>query len=191
MGDDRNNSMKWVCEMATTDSQSALKALYIAYYQRLMRFANLYVSTSVEAEEIVSDTFLAVWNNRKSLPGIANFESYIYTITRFKAISYYRKLHMKEVPLDDIPIDLFACTETTPEEDLISKETLDHMNAAINALPAKCKIAFKLVREDKMKYKDVAAVLDISVKTLEAHLANAVKKLREALSEEMNESRKN
>lgn len=180
--ENRDNIMKWVCEMALSDSQTALKSLYVAYYQRLMRFTTLYVSSKGEAEEIVSDTFLAVWNNRQSLPGVSNFTSYIYTIARFKAISYYRKQHPEEVPLEEIPIDLFTGTETTPEDDLITKEEIDCLNAAINALPAKCKMAFKLVREDKMKYKDAAAILDISVKTLEAHLANAVKKLREALS---------
>ena len=45
-------------------------------------------------------------------------------------------------------------------------------------------MAFKLVREDKLKYKEVAAILDISVKTLEAHLASAIKKLRESLTSE-------
>ena len=55
---------------------------------------------------------------------------------------------------------------------------------AIDSLPAKCKMAFKLVREDRLKYKEVAAILDISVKTLEAHLANAVRKLRETLAED-------
>ena len=45
-------------------------------------------------------------------------------------------------------------------------------------------MAFKLVREDKLKYKEVAEILDISIKTLEAHLANAVKKLRDSLASE-------
>ena len=54
----------------------------------------------------------------------------------------------------------------------------------IESLPAKCKMAFKLVREDRLKYKEEAAILDISVKTLEAHLANAVRKLRETLAED-------
>lgn len=175
--------MQWACEMALTDSEAALKSLYMVYFQRLIRFTSLYVSSSGEAEEIVSDTFLAVWDNRQALPGITNFDSYIYTIARHKAISYYRKQHMQEVSLEDIPIDLFICTDTTPEEELISQEGISRLNTAINTLPSKCRIAFKLVREDKLKYKEVAAILDISVKTLEAHLANAVRKLREVLQE--------
>lgn len=184
MVDHKENIAQFICEIAMNDSQTAFKSLYLSYFQRLIRFTKLYVSSTVEAEEIVSDTFLAIWNNRKSLLKVTNFDSYIYSIARHKAISYYRTIHMEQVELNEITIDLFTHTETTPEDDLISKERINSLNNAIDALPAKCKIAFKLVREDKLKYKEVAAILDISVKTLEAHLSNAVKKLREALISE-------
>ena len=176
MGENRDDIIQWACEMALSDSQTALKSLYMTYFGPLMRFTGMYVSSPAEAEEIVSDTFLAIWNNRKQLPGISNFDSYIYTVARHKAISYYRKQHMEQVSLDEISIDLFTSTETTPEEELISQEGIHRLN--------KCKMAFKLVREDKLKYKEVAAILDISVKTLEAHLANAVRKLRETLADD-------
>ena len=182
--DHKNDILQWLCEMALTDSQAAFKSLYLTYFQRLIRFTRLYVSSTVEAEEIVSDTFLAVWNNRKSLLKVTNFDSYIYSIARHKAISYYRSIHMEQIELNELSIDLFIHTETTPEDDLISKEKINQLNNAIEALPAKCKTAFKLVREDKLKYKEVAAILEISVKTLEAHLATAIKKLREFLRKE-------
>lgn len=180
----QNDIMQWVYKMALSDSQVALKSLYMAYFGPLMRFTGMYVSSPAEAEEVVSDTFLAIWNNRKQLPDIANFDSYIYMVARHKAISYYRKQHMEQISLDEISVDLFTSTETTPEEELISKEKIKRLNQAIDSLPAKCKMAFKLVREDKLKYKEVATILDISIKTLEAHLANAVRKLREALADD-------
>lgn len=173
--------MGWLCELATADSQAALKSLYLAYFSRLMRFVSLYVDASAEAEEIVSDTFLVVWNNRKTLLNIVHFDSYLYTIARNKAISYFRTQRMKRVEWSETTIDLFLHTDTTPEDDLITKENIDRLNAAINALPNKCRMVFKLVREDKLKYKEVAEMLDISIKTLEAHLSTAVKKLRETL----------
>lgn len=168
--------------MAISDSQPAFKSLYMAYFPKLMRFVSLYVSSSVETEEIVSDTLLAVWNNRRALPDITNFDSYIYTIAHNKVISYYRIKQTKKVDLEENDIDFFIHTDTTPEEELINKESIARLNAAINSLPNKCKMAFKLVREDKLKYREVATILDISIKTLEAHLATAVRKLREALS---------
>ncbi|MCC8171007.1 MAG: RNA polymerase sigma-70 factor [Parabacteroides sp.] len=175
---------RWIYEIAACDSESAFKSLYLAYFPRLMRFAGIYVSAPEEAEEVVSDTFLAVWNNRKSLPGVANFDAYIYTVARYKAVSYYRSHSVRQVEWNENQVDLFSSTETTPEEELISKELAEQLNAAIDRLPGKCKLAFKLVREDKLKYKDVAAILDISVKTLESHLSVAVRKLRELLGNE-------
>ena len=111
MGENRDDIIQWACEMALSDSQTALKSLYMTYFGPLMRFTGMYVSSPAEAEEIVSDTFLAIWNNRKQLPGISNFDSYIYTVARHKAISYYRKQHMEQVSLDEISIDLFTSTE--------------------------------------------------------------------------------
>jgi RNA polymerase sigma-70 factor (ECF subfamily) len=154
----------------------------MAYYKRLMRFTGLYVPSPAEAEEVVSDVFLSIWNSRKQLPGIPNFDSYIYSIARNRAISHYRLQHMETVELKEREVDLFFRTDTTPEDELIAKEDIDRLNAAINSLPDKCRTVFKLVREDKLKYREVATILDISVKTVEAHLAIAVRKLIEALS---------
>ena len=128
MGENRDDIIQWACEMALSDSQTALKSLYMTYFGPLMRFTGMYVSSPAEAEDIVSDTFLAIWNNRKQLPGISNFDSYIYTVARHKAISYYRKQHMEQVSLDEISIDLFTSTETTPEEELISQEGIHRLN---------------------------------------------------------------
>lgn len=182
MGEKSVYTIQWICEIAVSDSQIAFRSLYQHYFNRLMRFASLYVSSHSEAEEIVSDTFLAIWNNRKSLLEITNFDAYIYTVVRYKVISHLRSHVQRNISLDELQIDFFASTETTPEDDLITHEQVNLLNDAINSLPHKCKMAFKMVREDKMKYKDVAAILEISVKTLEAHLATATRKLREALT---------
>jgi RNA polymerase sigma-70 factor (ECF subfamily) len=78
-------------------------------------------------------------------------------------------------------VDIYFRTDTTPEDDMISKELTKTLDDAINSLPNQCKIAFKLIREDNMKYKDAADLLNISVKTLEAHITKAIKELRLAL----------
>lgn len=176
------NTVKWVNDIAEHDSQKAFKSLYHYYFERLLRFVFLYIPLIAEAEEIVSDIFISLWNGRKKLLEINNFDAYLYGMARYKAISHLRSRTENKISIQEVSIDLFTSTETTPEDDLISQEKITQLNNAINALPYKCKMAFKMVREDKMKYKDVAIVLDISVKTVEAHLATATRKLREALS---------
>ena len=175
---------RWMNEIADFNSRVAFESLYYHYFDRLLRFVSLYIPILVEAEEIVLDTFTDIWSGRKKLSAIKNPDAYIYSITRNKAISFLRSQHKNTIPLNETTIDLFIHTDTTPEDDLISDESIRQLNEAINSLPYKCKMAFKMVREDKMKYKDVATILNISVKTVEAHIATATKKLREILSSE-------
>lgn len=180
----------YVREIALNNSQIALKELYTCYFYDLLHYSMIYVNNSHDAEEVISDTFLSVWENRKKLLEISNFNSYIYTIVRNKSISQFRSMHIENQSIDTIPIDIFAYTDITPENELISKEKIAEINSAINSLPNKCKIAFKLVKENNLKYREVAEILNISVKTLEAHLATALKKIRESL-ETGDEKRKN
>ncbi len=182
MGKKSPHIAQWICEIAVSDSQAAFQSLYLHYFDKLLRFASLHVISYLDAEEIVSDTFLAIWNARKTLLEIVNFDAYIYSVMRYKIISHLRSQTQHNVSFDELQIDFFASVETTPEDDFITQEQVTLLNEAINSLPHKCKMAFKMVREDKMKYKDVAAILEISIKTLEAHLFTATRKLRDALA---------
>ena len=169
-------------DISKKDSESALKLLYQHYFDKLMRFISIYIKSEQTSEEIISDVFFTIWKNRKSLLEIKNFNAYIYTIARNISIDYLRVKKIDYLQLDDIPLDIYFSTDTTPEDDMISKELASTLDKAINRLPNQCKIAFKLIREDKMKYKDAAEILNISVKTLEAHITKAIKDLRNALS---------
>lgn len=168
-------------DIALRDSEDALRILYLSYYKRLLRFIFLYVKTEEAARELVSDVFLSIWESRKMLLDIDNFNSYIYQIAKFKSLNYLRNKKAETVNIEEIPIDLFAQTRTTPEDNYISNETIEQINEAIEELPPKCKLAFKLVREDNLKYKDAAEILGISIKTLENQITQAIKKIRSKL----------
>lgn len=173
-----DNNMRSIFEdLAVRNSEPAFKSLYISYYDRIMRYLVMYVKSPQIAEELLSDVFFALWENRKQLLEINNFDAYIYRIAKFRVLNYLRDNQSVTIDLDEVPIDLFAFTKTTPEDDYISRELIDAVNEAIEQLPPKSKLAFKLVREDGMKYKDAAEHLGISVKTLEAQLTFAMKKI--------------
>lgn len=174
-----------IYQLSVYSSQSALKALYIIYFNRLIKFVILYVDSGVIAEEIVSDIFLAIWNNRKNLRNITNFNSYIYKIAKYKSIDYLRSRQAEQINIEEIPTNIFAHTINTPESDLITKENICQLNEAINRLPIKCKLAFKLIREDKMKYKEVASILNVSIKTIESYITLSIKTLREVLKKNL------
>lgn len=178
-----NKTSLLINRLALNDSEEALRDLYGLYFDKLVRFIHLYIQSRNSVEEIVSDVFLSIWVNRKELVNIQNFDAYLLTIARNKAISHFRKEEKYYTVSNEYPSDLYFNTETTPEDDYISQELIKKFNNAINALPPQCKVAFKLIREDKMKYKDAALILNISIKTLEAHITKATKILRKVLND--------
>jgi len=163
-------------------SEQAFRSIVHAYQDKVIRFISLYVKNYQECEELASDVFLSLWTNRDKIDEIANLENYIFIIARNKALNYLRKHKVETIDFESFSIDAFQNTETTPESIFINRELLDTLNSAINELPHKTKLAFHLVREDKMKYKDAAKVLGVSIRTIEKQVASAVAKLKERLS---------
>ena len=80
---------KYIQDVAINDSEVALERLYNHYYYNLLHFSQIYVIDENDAEEIISDTFLDIWENRKKLVKLKNFNAYIYTLVRNKSISAY------------------------------------------------------------------------------------------------------
>lgn len=79
-----------------------------------------------------------------------------------------------------MPVDL-----QTPDSQLISREEMNRINAAINNLPPRCRQVFILAKIEKLLYKDIASILDISVKTINVHIAKALEQISEALEKKV------
>lgn len=151
------------------------KELYDCYCAPLLQLALAIVYNREMAEEIVADVFIAVWRKRKGLHQVSNLKWYLYAATRNIAFNYLRKYaHKKTLHLDEAHLLEY---EINPEAQLISNEMMRHINTAISELPPQCRLIFKLVKEDGLKYREVAVLLNISVKTVENQVGIALKKL--------------
>lgn len=170
-----------LAHIAQTSSEEDFKVLYLLYYTPLYRYISLYIHSADEAKELASDIFIALWEQRKRLPEVSNFSAYVYKIARNMMLNSLRAKKGESVDINNLPIDLFAGMASSPEEDIISKEEVKSINSAIESLPPRCKITFKLVREDNLKYREAADVLGISIKTVETHLATALKKIQDKI----------
>lgn len=168
-------------ELAYNSSTESLQQLIKIYYTKLYRYIGLYVRDSDVVSELVSDVFYSLWKQHTELPFIANFEGYLFRMAKYKSLNYLRKRNLNTVNIDEIPIELFAETVSSAEDDIIRKESIDELNNAIESLPPKCKLAFKLVREDGLSHKEAADFLSISIKTLEVHLTRAMHKIRSTI----------
>lgn len=164
------------------NSERAFRVLVHTYENKVIRFISLFVQNDQECEELASDVFVSLWTNRRKLADIEDLDSYIFITAKNKALNHLRSEKIELVDLEASYVDAFHNTETTPESIYITQETVEKLNSAINELPQKTKLAFYLVREDKMKYKEAAEVLGVSIKTIEKQVASAVAKLKERLS---------
>ncbi|TKG95636.1 RNA polymerase sigma-70 factor [Puteibacter caeruleilacunae] len=162
--------------------QKSFEKLFDVFYSRLFLFANSFLSNEMLAKEVVMDVFVKLWERRDQLDRIDNLETYLYVTVRNNTYNYLRTEKNKKFDLlEDVHIDV-AKYEYTPETKYISQEEVEKINAAIEELPPKCKMVFKLIREEGLKRNEVAKVLDISVKTVDNQVATAVKKIAETLN---------
>lgn len=163
--------------------EKALASLYQLLSGRLLHFAKLFTRSAELAEEIVEDTFVKLWINRATICEIENLNVYLYVAVKNRSLNAIAKKAkaLVSIPFDDLEIDT-AQPGPDPYSLLITSEMMKRMQQAVEALPPRCKMIFKLVRQDGLSYKEVGAILNISVNTIDAQMAIAVKKICTALS---------
>lgn len=182
MGIEKKETEFLLRKIATGDND-AFRSFYDRYYLQIYRFASYFVKSSQIVEEIVSDVFCTIWQYRKKIIEIDNFEGYLYTITKNKALYYLKNDHkaiLTDVDLDTISDEMLLHNEN-PEYIAIDKEFSVAFRNAIDKLPERCRLIFLMAREDKLKYKEIAEKLSISEKTVNAQMVSAIKKLSERL----------
>jgi RNA polymerase sigma-70 factor (ECF subfamily) len=172
---------KLITAIAYKDDAAAYKELFLLYHKRLLNFSITITHSKESSEEVVSDVFMKIWMNRKVLPGIENFHLYIYIAAKNLSINKALKDRRQEYfSLDEAVVDtknIYA----DPEQLMITSEMQKSIQSAIQALPPKCQLIFKLVREDGLKHREVAELLNLSLKTIENQIGIAIKKISETI----------
>lgn len=158
--------------------EKAFKTLFDRYYKKLVDYALSYTSNLHEAEDIVQQTFITLWTNRKNINTTKSIKSYLYRITHNSYIDTYRKKIHKESFFDEIKER--ALRDRINDDDEIIEQRILKLKIIIESLPEKSKEILKLNKFDGLKYKEIADLLGISIKTVEAHMYTAFKKIRKA-----------
>ena len=165
----------WQTFLKEKDSK-AFEALFYGFNSRLIKFCIYYVHQREIAEEIVSDIFIKCWQNRNNLDHIINAETYLFVCVKNQALNYNKKMSSVHlVSLDNQAIEFIDTS--SPDLKMERKELLFKLDQAIETLPLQCKIVFRLVKEDGMRCKEVADILNLSTRTVHTQLFRAMKKL--------------
>ncbi len=165
-------------------------SIYINNFSRLFLFAKEYVLFDEEAENIVQDIFLMLWEKREALRVDVSLTAYLFTLVKNKSIDFLRHQMVEQMYSENVKheyneelnVKLFALESFdhnfSSEEDI---ETL--LRNAIDKLPEKCRLIFIKSRIEGKKYKEIAEELNLSVNTVEGQISIALKKLREELKD--------
>ena len=171
-----NVSSLWT-NICAKDDMKAFEVFFHLLNTRLIKFCIYYIHQKEAAEEIVSDVFVKCWENRKNLLQISNPETYLFVAVKNHSLNYLRKysnIHLVQI---DNSNEVAFVNVYDPQKELEKKELHYLMNQAIESLPPKASIIFRLIKEDGMKYKEVAEILNISHRTVQTQLFRAIKKL--------------
>lgn len=166
----------------TDEDESAFNELYKLYIARLYQFAYAFLDDGEAAEEIVNDVLIKLWIGRSNLGAIRNSQVYLYSSIKNRCLNHLRSVSVKRNNEQKVFEAYYFQLSVDPSELLISKELSVHVLKAVNQLPERCKLIFKMVKEDDLSCNEVASILGLSPKTVFAQLAIALKKLDFALS---------
>lgn len=184
----KNLSLNSINGLILGDEETYI-SLFREYYVCLCSYSRRYVGRKDIAEEIVSDTFLKIWETRESLQINTSVKAYLFQAVCNNSLNYLRKLK-KEHTLDEYFLETssenigFATTSEEIEEQSLTMESINEkIEEAVSQLPEQQQKAFRLKRFEGKKTKEVAEIMGLSVKTIEMHLSKATLNLRKTLKD--------
>ena len=164
------------------DIQNSFDRIYVMYYSRMLRFAKEYVVFEEDAENVVQDVFLLLWEKREVLDIRISLVSYLFSLVKNRSLDYLRHKVVAEEYKQELSFKLMSLEQlnyTFSSEEEIEKVIAN----AIDKLPERCREIFLKRRIEGMKYREIAEELNISANTVENHIAIALKKLRVELKD--------
>ncbi len=162
--------------------QSALKTLFDAYYPTVCNTVFRMLKDRPTSEDVAQDVFIKLWEKREQLNITSSLGAYLRRFAINEAISHMRKHKKHQSESIDASMPVVSLYQGAVEQ-LYESEMQQKIAGAINELPPRCQVVFKLSRYEELSYKEIASKLDISVKTVENQMGKALKVLRISLKE--------
>ena len=161
--------------------ESAFSCIYNLHWKKCFVMAAHRLQNLAEAEEVVQDIFLDLWKRREHLQVSNSLASYLFAGVKYKVINIFAKRHL-QIQYREHASVAQPVTDQSTEQNLHAHELRQQLQQETAKLPEKCRMVFLLSREQGYSQKQIAQELNISEKTVEAHLSKALRNLRTGLS---------
>lgn len=170
-------------DLVKTGDQKAFELLFSIFFARLNDFAKKVIKDDMVSQDIVQDTFMKLWENRKQIESV-NLEAFLFRSVRNRCLDNIKHLkvinnRMHEITLSTKYEELYRIDFIGDEPYvLIEKELEQKIEKTIRDLPERCQSVFILSRVNGLKNREIAEELHISIKNVERHLNRATLSFR-------------
>lgn len=175
-------SDKHIVDCIQHGDEQVFELFFRNYYERLCNYANTILNDMDEAEEMVQNAFLTIWERRDSFEVHTSLKSYLYRAVYNSSLNSlkHKKVQQKH--------EQYYKQNTAPDYEsatsqLMENELQQMAQKAIEQLPPQCKMVFSLSRFEQLTYAEIAEQMNISAKTVENHMVRALRILREKLKD--------
>ena len=164
------------------DARRGYELLFRRYYRTLCSQAVRFVHSRTIAEDLVSEVFFSFWKNQVHLQITTSYQAYLFSAVRKRAYTHLRQEFQRDsIMADDETSGLDDVVALDPEQLLQYTELYQRIEETVRMLPPQCQRVFVMSRFEGKKHREIADELQISPKTIEAHLSKALSQLRQTL----------
>jgi RNA polymerase sigma-70 factor (ECF subfamily) len=164
----------------STGDQQAFTEIFYHYFQRIHHFILKKTKSEELTEEIIQEVFISVWEKREKFSAVENFEDYLFSMAANRTWNFIRRLHNEKELKQKVWRTIEAHQNST--EDLLDlKESQGLINEAVEQLSPQRKKIFILSRQQGLSHTEIAEQLNLSPSTVNNHLTEALRFIKEYL----------
>ncbi|CAL1519106.1 RNA polymerase sigma-70 factor [Chitinophaga sp. MM2321] len=175
-----SDELELLQQLIAGDAESFRK-IYEYYQGKVFLFALRLTKSKSEAEEIVQEVFVRLWENREKVKIEKNFNAYMLTITKNLILDRLKKAAFDKTIQQKIYHNMLVLQNTTVDE-LIEKELTRLYQQAVDRLSPQKKVVFMLSRQEELSYEEIAQKLGVSKNTVRNQMSDSLKSIREYLT---------
>ena len=181
MGNALNDQEREVIEQIRDGSKDAFRLMFDEVGPKIYAFALSYLKNEFEAEELLQEVFLKLWEVRSSLDSSRNLKSFLFKICTNLIYDFIRRKNIEQVYLDYSEKNNPSSGDNTWHE-VIYNDMLNNLQQLIAAMPEQRQRIFRMSKEDGLSNEEIADRLNLSKRTVENQLYRAVSFLKDKIN---------